>query len=75
MTDFLRTARIADLTKVRRNRAEKGEPPLPWMTYTPPAPYLFKPCDVVLFPVAKRDATVVTMPTASAHEDGEQTGE
>jgi hypothetical protein len=45
------------------------------MTYTPPAPYLFKPCDVVLFPVAKRDATVVTMPTASAHEDGEQTGE
>lgn len=53
------STRVMDLDEIRRAKPDlllSGKPVPPWMTYTPPTPYLVTPCQVLHLPV--REATV-----------------
>lgn len=48
------SAQVVDLAMVRRAKPDllaNGKPVPPWMTYTPPTPYLLTPCQILHLPV------------------------
>ena len=54
MTSNSKSSSIVSLTQAKQDRAwseQERTPSGQWGTYTPPAPYLLKPCQVTTLPV------------------------